>query len=70
MKRTPYTLADLKPYDLELLLTASTRPAGTFFCFGMSWQKLFDLNLIDEDTMTTADGYRMNQMYARSKGSL
>jgi hypothetical protein len=60
-----WKLEDLRPRDMELLSEAAARPDRTFFCFGLAWYKLFDLNLIDEDMCVTPYGKGIAGAYAR-----
>lgn len=55
-KRKVYKLEDLTKSDIDLLIASASAPPEAFFCFGMSWFKLFSLNLIDEDTKITNEG--------------
>lgn len=55
-KKREYKMEDLNKYDIELLIQAASVPPEYFFCFGMTWYKLYALGLIDEDTKVTQDG--------------
>jgi hypothetical protein len=52
-----YTIADVNSRDVELMIAAAQSPAKTWFCFGKSWRKLFNLELIDENTRVTPLGF-------------
>lgn len=51
-----YTLNDLNINDIQLLSLAASLPPKTWMCFGMSYYKLSDLNLIDRDNSVTFYG--------------
>ena len=55
-KEKKFTLQDLKISDIQLLSMAANLPPKTWMCFGMSYYKLSDLNLIDSDNAVTFYG--------------
>lgn len=55
-KRKAWKLSDITAKDVELLQAAAHLPEKTWFCFGWAFYKLYDLNLVDEDTFITAYG--------------
>jgi hypothetical protein len=64
-RRKKWKLDDLTPRDMDLLSTAAHLPEKTWFCFGISFYKLFDLKLVDEETMPTFYGRELVKAYAR-----
>ena len=67
-KKVPYTLSDVKWHDLELLAQAVELPEKAWMCYGKSWGKLYQLNLIDEDTKPTYFAKALMRYVAGIKG--
>jgi hypothetical protein len=64
--RKKWKLDDLTHRDVELLSMAASMKEKTFFCFGKAWYKLFDLNLVDEDTFVTSFGRDVLKMVSKA----
>lgn len=52
-RRREYTLNDVTVNDARMLLRAAAMPEKTWFCFGVAFYKLDQLELIDEDLRPT-----------------
>lgn len=54
-----FKLEDLTLGDVDMLAMAASVPQGTWFCFGQSFYKLYDLDLIDKDNSVTFYGKQL-----------
>lgn len=54
-----FKLEDLTLGDIDMLAMAASIPQGAWFCFGPSFYKLYDLDLIDKDNSVTFYGKQL-----------
>lgn len=58
-KQRKFELEDLNANDIEMLSLAAHVPPKTWFCFGLSFYKLYDLGLVDNDNAVTFYGKQL-----------
>ena len=59
-KKKKYSLMDLNSRDMEMLSLAANNVSERYwFCYGMSFYKLNDLGLVDDDNMVTLEGRQL-----------
>lgn len=56
-KRIEYTFDDVTPTEVELMSKASGCPEGHWFMWGKYWNKMYHLNLIEEEGRLTPTGH-------------
>lgn len=54
-----FKLEDLTIGDIDMLALAANVPQGTWFCFGVCFYKLYDLDLVDNDNSVTFYGKQL-----------
>lgn len=68
-KKRSYSMEDLTKRDVELLIRAVGLQPRYWFCYGKSWNILWELGLIDEDTRVTQEGFSVIEAYNRKMES-
>lgn len=66
-KRKVYKMTDLNEQDVINLAHVMSLDEKVFYCWGMAWNKLFKLNLIDEDTRPTRLAKMVVAEYSRRR---
>jgi len=66
-KKRKWKIEDLTVRDMDLLSQASYLPEKNWFCFGMSFYKLVQLEAVDEDTLVTPFGRELVRAYERMR---
>ena len=55
-RRREYTLNDVTRNDAMILQSAAGTPDKSWYCYGIAWYKLEQLELVDEDMRPTPLG--------------